>query len=72
MKLVLLAAGLVWVWADVLPAFARLDEVVLWSIAETAADGGTTAVPITLMAAQLAVVALALTVVAARNLPALL
>lgn len=72
LKLVLLVLGLAWVWSGVMPAFARLDEVVLWSIAETAADGGTTAVPITLMAALLGVVALALTVVAARNLPGLL
>ncbi|WP_374602906.1 mechanosensitive ion channel domain-containing protein [Arenimonas sp.] len=71
-KLVLLAAGLVWVWADVLPAFARLDEVVLWSVAQATADGGDTTVPITLMAALLGVLALALTFVAARNLPGLL
>ena len=72
MKLVLLAAGLVWVWADVLPAFARLDEVVLWSVAQASADGGDTVIPITLMAALLGLLALALTVVAARNLPGLL
>ena len=72
MKLVMLAAGLVWVWADVLPAFARLDEVVLWSVAQATADGGDTVIPITLMAALLGVLALALTVVAARNLPGLL
>ncbi len=71
-RLVMLAAGLVWVWADVLPAFARLDEVVLWSIAQATADGVDTSVPITLMAALLGVLALALTVVAARNLPGLL
>ncbi|WP_460454697.1 mechanosensitive ion channel domain-containing protein [Arenimonas aestuarii] len=72
MKLLLLTAGLAWVWADVLPAFARLDEVVLWSVAQATADGGDTVIPITLMAALLGVLALALTVVAARNLPGLL
>lgn len=71
-KWVLLAVGLAWVWADVLPAFARLDEVVLWTVQQAAADGGSTAVPITLMAALLGLLALALTVVAARNLPGLL
>lgn len=72
LKLVLLVLGLAWVWADVMPAFARLDEVVLWSIADTAADGASTLVPITLMAALLGGVTLALTFVAARNLPGLL
>lgn len=71
-KLVLLVAGLAWVWADVLPAFARLDEIVLWSITQAAPDGGDTMLPITLMAALLGVLALALTFVAARNLPGLL
>src|SRR5690606_21997810 len=46
--------------------------VVLWSIADTAADGASTLVPITLMAALLGGVTLALTFVAARNLPGLL
>lgn len=68
----LLVAGLVWVWGDVLPAFARLDEVALWTINQTAADGSPSTTSITLMAALLGVLALALTVVAARNLPGLL
>jgi len=71
-KWVLLVLGLAWVWADVMPAFARLDEVVLWTVQQAAADGGNTAVPITLMAALLGLLALALTFVAARNLPGLL
>lgn len=71
-KWVLLVGGLAWVWADVMPAFARLDEVVLWTVQQSAADGGSTAVPITLMAALLGLLALALTFVAARNLPGLL
>ena len=71
-KLVLLAAGLVWVWADVLPAFARLDEVVLWSVSQAAADGVATVESITLMAVLLGLLALSLTFVAARNLPGLL
>ncbi|HEX5693334.1 MAG TPA: mechanosensitive ion channel domain-containing protein, partial [Arenimonas sp.] len=71
-KLVLLAAGLVWVWADVLPAFARLDEVVLWSVSQAAADGAASVEAITLMAVLLGLLALSLTFVAARNLPGLL
>ena len=71
-KLTLLVVGLAWVWSDVLLAFARFDEIALWSITESAADGGSTDVPITLMAVLLGVLALALTVVAARNLPGLI
>ncbi len=71
-KLTLLVVGLVWVWSDVLLAFARFDEIALWSITESAADGGSTEVPITLMAVLLGLLALALTVVAARNLPGLI
>lgn len=72
LKLTLLVVGLAWVWSDVLLAFARFDEIALWSITESAADGGSTQVPITLMAVLLGVLALALTVVAARNLPGLI
>ena len=72
LKLTLLVVGLAWVWSDVLLAFARFDEIALWSITESAADGGSTEVPITLMAVLLGVLALALTVVAARNLPGLI
>jgi potassium efflux system protein len=71
-KLTLLVVGLAWVWSDVLLAFARFDEIALWSITESAADGGSTEVPITLMAVLLGLLALALTVVAARNLPGLI
>ena len=71
-KWVLLTVGLAWVWADVMPAFARLDEVVLWTVQQSAADGGTTTVPITLMASLLGLLTLGLTFVAARNLPGLL
>lgn len=71
-KLTLLVVGLAWVWADVLPAFARFDEIALWHVSETAEDGSTVQVAVTLMAALLGLLALALTFVAARNLPGLL
>lgn len=67
----LLAVGLGWAWSEVLLAFTRLDEVVLWSITETGADGQLVVEPVTLMAALLGGLALALTVVGARNLPGL-
>jgi potassium efflux system protein len=71
-RLSLLALALVWVWSDVLLAFGRLDEIALWHVKDVGADGNPVDVPVTLMAALLGVVALALTVVGARNLPGLI
>ncbi len=72
-KLALLVVGLAWTWSAVLPAFFRFDDVVLWSITEAAAaDGAPTVVPITLMAVLMGLLVLALTFVAARNLPGLI
>ena len=71
-KLTLLVVGLAWVWSGVLPAFARFDEFALWTITEAGADGADVLVPVTLMAVMLGVLVLALTVVAARNLPGLI
>jgi len=67
----LLAVGLAWAWSEVLLAFTRLDEIVLWSVTDTGADGQAVVEPVTLMAALLGGLALALTVVGARNLPGL-
>ena len=72
LKLTLLVIGLAWVWSGVLPAFARFDEFALWTITESGADGADVLVPVTLMAVMLGVLVLALTVVAARNLPGLI
>jgi potassium efflux system protein len=71
-KLTLLVVALAWVWSDVLPAFARFDEIALWHVNETIEDGSTQQVAVTLMAVLLGLLALALTFVAARNLPGLL
>ena len=72
LKLTLLVVGLAWVWSGVLPAFTRFDEFALWSVTETGADGADVLVPVTLMAVMLGLLVLALTVVAARNLPGLI
>lgn len=70
--LTLAVVGLVVVWSGVLPAFARVGDFALWSITETAADGAEALVPVTLTAVTLGLLVLALTVVAARNLPGLI
>jgi potassium efflux system protein len=72
LRLTITAAAIIWVWADLLPAFARLDEVALWHFAQTGPDGAEILQPVTLMAVVLGVVALMLTVVGARNLPGLI
>lgn len=72
LRLSLLAVGLIAVWVTLLPAMTRLDEIVLWHISDTGADGATTQLPVTLMAVLLGVFTLALTAAAARNLPGLI
>jgi potassium efflux system protein len=72
LRLTITAAAIIWVWADLMPAFARLDEVALWHFAQTGPDGTETLQPVTLMAVVLGAVALMLTVVGARNLPGLI
>ena len=67
----LLAIGLLWVWADVLPALDRLDEIGLWNVSAVDDAGKPISVPVTLGALLFGVLALALTFVAARNLPGL-
>lgn len=71
LRLTLVAVGLFWVWAPVLPAFARLDEIALWRVTEAGLDGAAMLVPVSLAAVLLGLFALALTMVGARNLPGL-
>jgi potassium efflux system protein len=71
LRLSLLAIGLFWVWADVLPAIYRLDEVALWHFSDTGADGATIELPVTLDVVLLGLFALGLTVLGSRNLPGL-
>jgi potassium efflux system protein len=72
LRLTLLVLGLAWVWSDVLPALFRFDEIALWSITDTGPDGTSIIVPITLLAVMLGMLSLALTFVAAQNLPGLI
>lgn len=67
----LLALGLFVVWSDVLPAFNRLNEIPLWQFASVDADGNAIKEFVSLRDLLLGIVALLLTFVAARNLPAL-
>lgn len=72
LRLSLLGIGLVWVWADVLPAFARLDEITVWSFNETGSDGEVAVMPVSLFALLGGALVLVLTTIAARNLPGLM
>lgn len=72
LQLVLLTAGLIWVWASLLPAVSRLDEIALWHFSDVSQDGVKVSLPVTLMGFVLGLLTLALTFVAARNLPGLI
>lgn len=65
----LCAVSLFAAWADLIPALAALDDVVLWRPAESL---GTELPPITLLNLLVGILIMFLTVVAARNLPGLL
>ncbi len=67
----MIVTALVWVWADVLPAFARLDEIALWGFTENGEDGKAIVQQVTLMALVLGLLALVLTIIGARNVPGL-
>lgn len=71
LTLVALATGLLWSLADVAPAFALLDQVTLWQSSEMV-DGVAQARTITLGDALLALAALLVGIIAARNIPGLL
>jgi potassium efflux system protein len=58
-----LGAG--WIWMDVLPAFGFLDRIQLWRDAERA-------IPTTLADLTISLIITVMTVIAARNVPALL
>jgi len=66
-----IGAGLLWSLAEVAPAFSLLDQVVLWQTQEVI-DGVTQASGISLGDAVLALVALLVGIIAARNIPGLL
>jgi len=72
LRLTLIAGGLIWVWGDVLPAFARMDEIALWYFTDTGPDGAPLQLPVTLKGVLLGAFALALTTIASKNLPGLI
>jgi len=72
LRLTMVAGGLIWVWGDVLPAFARMDEVALWYFTDTGPDGAPLQLPVTLMGALLGAFAVVLTTIGAKNLPGLI
>ncbi|MCK7594549.1 mechanosensitive ion channel domain-containing protein [Pseudomarimonas salicorniae] len=67
-----MAAGLLWIWSDVYPAFERLDAINLWQFSDVDDQGQAVRGDVTLRALILGLLALVLTWVAARNLPGLL
>ena len=71
LRVSLLFFGFIWVWADVLPAVTRLDEIALWTFSDVAEDGTPIAGAVTLMGALFGIVALTLTIISARNVPGL-
>jgi potassium efflux system protein len=70
-SVVLLAAlgSIAFIWSGVLPAVGVLDSVKLWEVAGTTPDKN---IPITLANLLIAIPTILMTIVAARNLPALL
>ena len=67
----LLLLGLLWAWAEVLPALAKLDDVVLWHASDTGAAGEKTDIPVSLGDVLGSAVLLAIMISLARNLPGL-
>jgi len=63
--------GLWFIWSDVLPAFAFLDDVSLWHYTSVV-GGQETLAPVTLADLILAILIIVVTVVASRRFPALL
>jgi potassium-dependent mechanosensitive channel len=64
--------ALFFIWADVLPALGRLDEIALWSYSTLAEDGSSVTEFVSLRSVLFGIVVLALTFIAAGNLPGLL
>ncbi|MCB1984104.1 MAG: mechanosensitive ion channel [Burkholderiales bacterium] len=67
--------GLALIWAQVLPAFNMLNEVVLWNTEVTSTEGGsetTSLAPITLASLLLAIVIFIMTFFVSSNIPGLL
>ena len=67
----LVTIGLWAIWEPVFPAFGILQNISLWSYSSVV-DGAATQIPISLASLVMAVVVVAITIVASRNLPGLL
>jgi potassium efflux system protein len=67
----LLVTGMWWLWRDALPALSVIGEYTLWTYHDTV-DGRTVAHPLTVGGLFLALVVVAVTAVAVRNVGALL
>jgi potassium efflux system protein len=70
LTIALVAVALISVWADVLPALARLEEIKLWDFTEIV-EGKPVEAWVTLRALLVGMAILVLTFIAARNLPGL-
>jgi potassium efflux system protein len=68
---ILVAIGLWAIWEPVFPAFGILQDIQLWSYSGTV-NGVTTQIPINLANLLMAVVVVAFTIIASKNLPGLL
>ena len=68
---VVAALGAWVIWSEVLPALSILEEISVWSQAVTI-DGQDSVVPVTLANLLLALVVVAVTIVASRNVPGLM
>ena len=66
------AFALFWVWRDVLPALTVFDKVTLWQIEVKDVAGEVQLAPITIANAAVAAVMIAITMLAARNMPGIL
>jgi len=70
--LIVVAAIVVWgIWAEMLPAFAVMDQVALWN-QTTTVDGAQVVAPVTLKDLMFALVIAVVTAIVSRNLPGLM
>lgn len=72
LMIVVVALALLWVWSPVLPALERLDAVHLWSVDDVNENNEAIKTPISLFSLLFGLLTLALTFIAARNLPGLM
>jgi potassium efflux system protein len=70
--LIVVAAIVVWsIWAEILPAFAVMDQVALWNQTSTV-DGAQVIAPVTLRDLMIGILIAVITAIISRNLPGLM